>query len=116
MELDYTSPNGYQSFDLDELDKLAEKAQPYHEFLRRRGCSLGIYVLPAGGTDQQHPHTSDEVYVVLRGNGALRVRDQEVPVRQGSVISVDHSEDHKFVNITEDLHVLVVFAPPDEPD
>src|SRR5919108_3549382 len=100
---------GLESFDLDELDKLAEQAQPYHQFLRRRGMSLGIYVLTAGGTDQQHPHASDEVYVVLRGNGTLRVRDREVPVRQGSVISVDHGEDHKFTNITEDLHVMVIF-------
>jgi len=108
--------HGLQSFDLDELDKLAEQAQPYHEFLRRRGMSLGIYVLPAGGTDHQHPHTADEVYVVLRGRGALRVRGQDNEVRQGTVISVDHGEEHNFVNITEDLHVLVIFAPPDDPD
>jgi quercetin dioxygenase-like cupin family protein len=107
---------GLQSFDLDELDKLAEKAQPYHEFLRRRGMSLGIYVLPVGGTDQQHPHASDEVYVVLRGRGRLQVRDEDHEVRQGSVVSVDHGEPHKFVDVAEDLHVLVIFAPPDDPD
>jgi mannose-6-phosphate isomerase-like protein (cupin superfamily) len=110
------SMTGLQAFDLDELDKLAERAQPYHEFLRLRGMSLGIYVLPAGATDNQHPHTADEVYVILRGRGALRVRDQDYPVRQGSVISVDHGEEHRFVDIAEDLHVLVVFAPPDDPD
>jgi len=110
------SLTGLQAFDLDELDKLAEQAQPYHEFLRLRGMSLGIYVLPAGGTDRQHPHASDEVYVVLRGRGALRVQGTEHDVRQGSVISVDHGEEHNFVNITEDLHILVVFAPPDDPD
>jgi len=108
--------NGLEYFDLDALDKLAEQAQPYHEFLRRRGMSLGIYVLPAGGEDHQHPHSSDEVYVVLRGRAALRVRDQNHEVRQGSVISVDHGEEHRFVDVTEDLHVLVVFAPPDDPD
>jgi mannose-6-phosphate isomerase-like protein (cupin superfamily) len=108
--------NGLELFDLDELDKLAEQAQPYHQFLRRRGMSLGMYVLPAGSEDRQHPHASDEVYVVLRGRGALRVRDQNHEVRQGSVVSVDHGEDHKFVDVTEDLHVLVVFAPPDDPD
>lgn len=107
---------GLQSFDLDELDKIAEQAQPYHEFLRRRGMSLGIYVLPAGGEDHQHPHAADEVYVVLRGRGTLRVRDQDTEVRQGSVVSVDHGEPHKFVNVTEDLHLLVIFAPPDDPD
>jgi mannose-6-phosphate isomerase-like protein (cupin superfamily) len=108
--------SGLQAFDLDELDKLAERAQPYHEFLRRRGMSLGIYVLPAGGTDRQHPHGSDEVYVVLRGRGSLRVQGQDHDVRQGSVISVDHGEEHNFHTITEDLHVLVIFAPPDDPD
>jgi quercetin dioxygenase-like cupin family protein len=108
--------NGLELFDLDELDKLAERAQPYHEFLRRRGMSLGIYVLPTGSEDHQHPHAADEVYVVLRGRGSLRVRDQNHEVRQGSVISVDHGEEHRFVDVTEDLHVLVVFAPPDDPD
>jgi mannose-6-phosphate isomerase-like protein (cupin superfamily) len=108
--------SGLQTFDLDELDKLAEQAQPYHEFLRRRGMSLGMYVLPAGGADQQHPHAADEVYVVLRGRGALRVRGKDYDVRQGSVVSVDHGEEHSFVDITEDLHVLVIFAPPDDPD
>jgi quercetin dioxygenase-like cupin family protein len=108
--------NGLEAFDLDALDKLAEQAQPYHEFLRRRGMSLGIYVLPAGATDNQHPHTADEVYVVLRGRGALRVRDEDHQVHQGSVISVDHGEEHRFVDITEDLHILVIFAPPDDPD
>jgi len=108
--------NGLEAFDLDELDKLAEQAQPYHEFLRRRGMSLGIYVLPAGSEDHQHPHAADEVYVVLRGRASLRVRDQNHEVRQGSVISVDHGEEHRFVDVTEDLHVLVVFAPPDDPD
>jgi mannose-6-phosphate isomerase-like protein (cupin superfamily) len=108
--------SGLQSFDLDELEKLAEQAQPYHEFLRRRGMSLGIYVLPAGGTDRQHPHSSDEVYLVLRGRGSLRVQGREHEVRPGSVLSVDHGEEHNFLNITEDLHVLVVFAPPDDPD
>jgi mannose-6-phosphate isomerase-like protein (cupin superfamily) len=106
---------GLQLFDLDELDKLAEQAQPYREFLRRRGMSLGIYVLPVGGTDRQRPHASDEVYVVLRGRGALEVQGREHEVSQGSVISVDHGEEHRFVNITDDLHVLVIFAPPDDP-
>jgi mannose-6-phosphate isomerase-like protein (cupin superfamily) len=69
-----------------------------------------------GSEDHQHPHASDEVYVVLRGRGSLRVRDRNHDVRQGSVISVDHGEEHRFVDVTEDLHVLVVFAPPDDPD
>jgi hypothetical protein len=32
------------------------------------------------------------------------------------VISVDRGRDHRFLNITEDLTVLVIFAPPDNPE
>ena len=78
--------------------------------------SVGLYVLPTGGQDLQHPHSADEVYIVVRGSGTLRVGDQEHEVREGSVVSVDHGEDHRFVDIKDDLHLLVVFAPPESPD
>jgi mannose-6-phosphate isomerase-like protein (cupin superfamily) len=77
--------------------------------------SVGLYSLPAGGEDHQHPHAADEMYFVLRGQGKLRVGDREHAVRQGSVVSVDHGEDHNFFDITEDLNLLVVFAPPEDP-
>jgi mannose-6-phosphate isomerase-like protein (cupin superfamily) len=107
----------YLAFELDQLrQKYAGSESPYNEFLRRRGMSVGLYVLPVGAEDRQTPHMADEVYVVLQGRGRLRVVDGEVEVKPGQVISVDHGEDHQFVNVTEDLHMLVVFAPPDLPD
>jgi mannose-6-phosphate isomerase-like protein (cupin superfamily) len=107
----------FQAFELDELEKKQAEAQgPYLEFLRRRGMSVGLYSLPAGGEDYQQPHVADEMYFVLRGQGKLRVGDREHAVRQGSVVSVDHGEDHNFFDITEDLSLLVVFAPPEDPE
>jgi mannose-6-phosphate isomerase-like protein (cupin superfamily) len=107
----------FQAFELDELEKKhAAAGQAYSEFMRRRGMSVGLYSLSAGGEDLQHPHASDEMYFVLRGRATLRVGDQETSVKQGSIVSVDHGEDHKFVDIAEDLLLLVVFAPPDEED
>jgi quercetin dioxygenase-like cupin family protein len=105
----------FQAFELEDLQKRQAEAQgPYLEFLRRRGMSAGLYSLPAGGEDHQHPHAADEMYYVLRGRATLRVGDQEQPVQAGSIVSVDHGEDHAFHDITEDLQVLVVFAPPEE--
>ena len=107
----------FQSFELDDLEKKqAEANQAYFEFLRRRGMSVGLYSLPAGGQDQQHPRAADEMYLVLRGRATLRVGDQNLEVRPGVVVSVDHGEDHNFVDIVEDLHLLVVFAPPENPE
>src|SRR4051794_19406230 len=107
----------FQAFEIEELEKQqAEENRPYMEFLKRRGMSAGLYALPAGGRDHQHPHAADEMYFVLRGQGKLRVGDQEHPVRPGSVVSVDHGEDHNFFDITEDLNLMVVFAPPEDPE
>jgi len=97
------------------IDKFGTGAG-YNEFLRRRGMSLGLFTLPVGAVDRQHPHMADEVYIVLGGRGTLRVVDEEIAVKPGSIVSVDHGEEHKFINVTEDLELLVVFAPPDLPD
>ena len=107
----------FQAFELDDLEsKQAAAGGPYYEFLRRRAVSVGLYTLRTGEQDKQRPHASDEVYFVLRGQATLRVGDQSHGVRAGSVVSVEHGEDHHFTDITEDLHVLVVFAPPEEPE
>ena len=104
---------GYQSFELDDLQ--ADRSRSYAEFLRRPGISMGIYHLPVGGRDPQHPHSADEVYVVLDGRAVLEVEGERLDVQRGRVVSVDVGADHRFVDVTEDLSVLVVFAPPDSP-
>ena len=106
--------SSYQDFELDDLQ--ADRSKSYAEFLRRPGMSMGIYHLPVGGTDLQHPHAADDVYVVLAGRGTLEVEGERVDVHRGRVVSVDQGADHHFVDVTEDLSFLVVFAPPDTPD
>jgi mannose-6-phosphate isomerase-like protein (cupin superfamily) len=107
---------GAQAFELSELQsKPVDQTRPYAEFLRRPGFSMGIYTLAAGGEDLQHPHDADEVYVVLRGSAKLRVESEDYDIQTGSVVSVDRGVDHNFTNITDDLQVLVVFAPPEAP-
>jgi mannose-6-phosphate isomerase-like protein (cupin superfamily) len=108
---------GAQAFELSELQsRPVADGRPYTEFLRRPGVSMGLYTLAAGEEDLQHPHDTDEVYVVLRGSAKLRVDSDEYDVQTGTVISVDRGVDHSFQDITEDLQVLVVFAPPEAPE
>jgi mannose-6-phosphate isomerase-like protein (cupin superfamily) len=104
----------YQDFELEELQ--ADRSRSYAEFLRRPGISMGIYHIPAGGKDPQHPHDADEVYVVLAGRAALEVEGERIEVGRGRVVSVDRGADHRFVDVDEDLAVLVVFAPPATPE
>jgi mannose-6-phosphate isomerase-like protein (cupin superfamily) len=99
----------WQASALEEQRATSHKA--YLEFLRVPAMSAGVYVLPAGSTDSQSPHQEDEMYYVVRGKARMRVGAESQPVGAGSVIFVDAGVEHRFYDITEDLTVLVFFAP-----
>jgi len=103
-----------KTFDLNRLAADSEReGQRWREFLRVPSLSMGLYHLKAGQVDEQQPHTEDEVYVVLSGKASFRTKGQEQAVVPGSVIFVERAVEHCFVDITEDLTVLVFFAPPE---
>jgi mannose-6-phosphate isomerase-like protein (cupin superfamily) len=81
------------------------------EHLRAADLSVGTYSIPAGGLDDQVPHTEDEIYVVTAGRAVLRAGEDGMAVRAGSVIYVAAGEEHRFTDVTEDLAAVVLFAP-----
>jgi mannose-6-phosphate isomerase-like protein (cupin superfamily) len=83
----------------------------YHEFLRVPAMSAGLYQLAAGAEDPQQPHTEDELYFIVSGRAHLRVGAEDVAVETGSLVFVAARVEHRFHSITEDLSVLVFFAP-----
>jgi quercetin dioxygenase-like cupin family protein len=92
-------------------EQRTESGKPYREFLRVPALSAGLYVLPAGGTDHQKPHREDEIYYVLRGRARFKAGSEDREVSPGSVIFVAAEVGHRFYDITEELAVLVIFAP-----
>jgi mannose-6-phosphate isomerase-like protein (cupin superfamily) len=101
----------WAGFELGEIaDRLAGQDGPWLEFLRTDSLRAGLYVLPAGGTDPQTPHTEDEVYHVVRGRAVLAVDGEDHAVGPGSVVYVAAGVDHRFHSIAEELEVLVLFA------
>ncbi|HEY3006693.1 MAG TPA: cupin domain-containing protein [Micromonosporaceae bacterium] len=81
------------------------------EHLRARDLSVGTYCIPAGGVDDQTPHTEDEIYVVTGGRARIVTPTGGADVRPGAVIYVPAGEEHRFTDVAEDLTLLVVFAP-----
>ena len=55
----------------------------YREFLRVPDLSAGLYVLEAGATDPQSPHTEDELYYVVAGRGVRHRRRRDTPGHRG---------------------------------
>jgi mannose-6-phosphate isomerase-like protein (cupin superfamily) len=95
----YTAPSGAETND-------------WIVHLNTNDLSLGTYCIPAGGVDDQGPHTEDEIYVVKTGRATLVTDSGTAAVGPGSVIYVPAAETHRFTDVTEDLALIVIFAPP----
>jgi mannose-6-phosphate isomerase-like protein (cupin superfamily) len=86
-------------------------AENYHEFVVVPAMSAGTYALRAGEPDLQRPHSEDEIYHVLGGHGRIEMDGVDHPVGPGDTVFVGVGVVHRFHSITEDLTLLVVFAP-----
>lgn len=95
------------------IQELRRSGRSYEVLLRSGHMSAGIYVLPGGGNDGQSPHHEDEIYYVIGGRAKITVGDEVRPVSPGSTVFVAAEVEHRFLDIEEDLAVLVVFAPPE---
>lgn len=88
-----------------------QSGELYHEFLHVPTMSAGVYQLAAGSVDPQEPHTEDELYYVVQGQAQIRVGVEDMAVAPGSLIFVAANVEHRFHTISEDLTVIVFFAP-----
>ncbi len=70
--------------------------------------------LPPGMTGREHDHANDsqeEVYVVLKGSGFMRVDDDEFDLRPGIVVRVDGAATRVPVAGPEGLEFVTFGAP-----
>jgi mannose-6-phosphate isomerase-like protein (cupin superfamily) len=105
--------NSFQSAGIDEAVAGAKAAGGYiGNVLRSELLSVGVYVLPAGGTDAQKPHDEDEVYYAVRGRAKFRVGSEDHAVAPGALLFVAAKQAHHFHEIEDELVLVVFWAPP----
>ena len=101
----------WRAFELEhEIESQRSSGRPYREFLRVPALSCGVYTLPKGAKDLQSPHDEDEVYLVVRGKGRVRIGGAERQIGAGSVLYVHATSQHSFFEIEEEVTLLVFFA------
>jgi quercetin dioxygenase-like cupin family protein len=100
-----------EAFVLEDLYKQAkEQGGSYLKFIDNEKLSSGIYQLRKGEIDEQEPHEWDELYYVLEGKAQLIVEKETYEANPGTILFVKARIAHTFVNIEEDLKVLVFFS------
>jgi CMP/dCMP kinase len=83
----------------------------YVEALRTSALSVGLYHVRVGSEDEQRPHGEEEVYLVMEGRARFRMGDEDFEVQPGALFTVPARVEHRFHSISQDLLVLVFFAP-----
>lgn len=62
--------------------------------------------------NRQTPHTQDEVYVIVRGQGVLFHDGERDAFGPGDLLFVPAGTEHRFEDFSEDLAIWVVFYGP----
>lgn len=75
--------------------------------------SLLVEIFAPRGHDPQTPHTRDEVYVVIEGEGVFVNGPTRVRFAPGDVLFVPAGVVHRFEDFTDDLMVWVFFYGPE---
>ena len=101
-------------FDLSSYLKKIEKSSSYfHTFINRNSLAVGLLVLQSGEEDTQTPHSNDEVYYIISGDGFLRIKNKDYAVSQDKLFFVGKDVEHYFHRNSKELKVLYFFGGPD---
>jgi len=74
---------------------------------------VGLLVLQSGEEDAQTPHSNDEVYYIISGDGFLRIKNKDYAVSQDKLFFVAKDVEHYFHSNSKELKVLYFFGGSD---
>jgi len=101
-------------FDVDEYIKKIKNGKEYfHTFINRTNLAVGVLVLQPGEEDTQEPHENDEVYLILKGDGFLKIKDKDYPISKNKIYFVAKNIEHYFHQNSKELVVLYFFGGSD---
>ena len=75
--------------------------------------TMEVEVYAPRGRDPQMPHSRDELYFVVSGNGEFVNGPYRHPFGPGDALFVPAGVEHRFEDFTDDLVVWVVFYGPE---
>jgi mannose-6-phosphate isomerase-like protein (cupin superfamily) len=65
------------------------------------------------GTDPQEPHTRDEVYVVVSGQGEYLCHGERSRFAPGDLLFAPAGAEHRFEDFSDDFATWVIFYGPE---
>lgn len=95
----------------EALQKLSTVESPFLTVFEHG--TLAVEVYKPEKVDLQQPHSRDEVYVIISGNGEFLNDGIRCEVKTGDFLFVRAGIAHRFENFTDDFSTWVLFYGPE---
>lgn len=78
------------------------------------GLAVGMTILPPGKASSFHSHEAEvETWIIVSGEGEVRVGDERAPVGPESVVFLPRDVKHQIINTGEEpLRMFWIYTPP----
>jgi mannose-6-phosphate isomerase-like protein (cupin superfamily) len=93
---------------LSELDQLDSDSY-FLDLMHTNSFEVGILQLHLGQKDTQEPHSADELYFVVEGEGFISIQGKDQGITKGSCIFIPSKTKHHFHGNKDRLIVLYIF-------
>ena len=92
------------------ISKMELDNSGFLNFFDLKHLQVGILRLKPGESDTQEPHSSDEIYLVLEGDGFMEIGKKEYSIRKDLFIFAPANVSHRFHGNTQEILVLYFFT------
>lgn len=82
----------------------------FHDFLQTNSIDAGILVLKPGQKDIQEPHSRDEIYYIIEGNGFIEIGENTYSFHSGMCIFVPSNTPHRLFDNISQVIALYIFG------
>lgn len=93
------------------LKKLVNSDSPFLKVFEHGTLEVEVY--KPEKVDLQQPHSRDEVYIIISGNGEFLNDGVRSDVKTGDFLFVPAGIEHRFENFTDDFSTWVLFYGPE---
>jgi mannose-6-phosphate isomerase-like protein (cupin superfamily) len=102
----------YQIFDLEKVISTVPNSQYFHNFLNLETMEVGIINLKKDQKDTQQPHSGDEIYYIISGNGTIEIEGIKNNVQPGKIIYIPKNVRHSFHASSNKITALYIISGP----
>jgi mannose-6-phosphate isomerase-like protein (cupin superfamily) len=90
--------------------KMASDNSDFIDFFDLPHLQSGILRLKPGQMDGQEPHSLDEIYLVLQGDGFIEIGKKSYVLKKDLFIYVPAKVKHRFYGNTQEILVIYFFS------